>query len=304
MNDLLLSQKIDSAQDKSPLQPGEELLINWPPDTVALEYFLGADRGWVFLIDRSGHVTAHTLVDEDGNTLAPRQLIADVYRLQDHMNLQARKMLTQRRFDHTWQTPLHRLFRQLMPAPVFERLGEAKTVVIVPHHILHYLPFAALVVEPDVVQRGRFEVPMARFLIDEPFAICSSPSLSTWRRLREDTAPINQVTAVGIVDFSGASSLPGVEEDIRNLRRCFGEQVQEIAEGPEATETRTVALMARPGMLFLATHGQNIPDQPLTSYLLCQGDDQQDGQLTATEIYDRHVAADLIVMSALLFRPG
>ena len=280
-----------------------EILAGWPNNVAALEYFLGTEQAWLFVINSSGDVTTHVLKDAQGRPLASRDLVA---RLQsflartDHKADQMREQLEAGRgFDHTWQYELFDFYRQLLPDGVMDELRKVQTVLIVPHHILHYFPFAALVTEPDTTRRTINEMVMPRFLLDEAFNLCYAPSLSSWDLLREGPdRPIRQVTASGIVEFQRVQPLPGVEKDLANLKAAFGGMVQTVLSGEEACETRAKEILHRGGLLFLATHGQNFADQPLSSYLMFHADDRNDGYLTAGEIYGHDAAADLVVMSA------
>jgi CHAT domain-containing protein len=103
---------------------------------------------------------------------------------------------------------------------------------------------------------------------------------------------------VGIVHFPNADPLPGVKKDLENLQAVLGDRVQQLVPGDEAQETLAKALLQRRGMVFVGTHGRNVADQPLTSYLLFHPDLTSDGPLTAAEIYSISVASDLVVMSA------
>ncbi|MFH1265568.1 MAG: CHAT domain-containing protein, partial [Planctomycetota bacterium] len=280
-----------------------EILTDWPSDVAALEYFLGTQQAWLFVVDSSGEVKAHVLKDAWGRPLASRDLIARLRSFlvnTDHKASQMRERLASGTgFDHTWQYELHQLYRELVPEGVIEELRKVRTVLIAPHHILHYFPFVALVTEPDTTPRSADEMVRPRFLLDEAFNVCSVPSLSAWDLLRErPDRPIRQVTASGIVRFADVQPLPGVEKDLANLKAAFGEMVQTVLSDEEASEARAKEILNRGGLLFVATHGQSFADQPLSSYLMFHADEHNDGYLTAGEIYAQDVAADLVVMSA------
>jgi hypothetical protein len=65
----------------------------------------------------------------------------------------------------------------LLPEPVRQRLAAAEIVLIVPHHILHYLPFAALVSQPDNQRRGPLEMVQPGFVADASYSVTYAPSL-------------------------------------------------------------------------------------------------------------------------------
>ena len=318
----VLRQQIETADPTDNYRSVPEMLADWPADTTALEYLLGSERGWVFVI-RDGTVTAHELMNSDGTPLASREVVARVQQLLSNMNAAARKMFQRRRFDHAWQPELHALYQILIPSEARNVITDTETLIIVPHHVLHYFPFAALVTETDTIERGPLEMPQAKFLIDvlgseSPLksstdeaaeidqsvptpgsALAYAPSLATWDMLRRETrTPVSQVNAVGIVDFKTAPSLPGVEQDLANLRSVFDQHINHLVEGVDASEPAVARLLKEPGLLFVATHGMNVADQPLSSFLLCHADQAHDGHLTAGEIFLSSLSADIVVMSA------
>ena len=64
----------------------------------------------------------------------------------------SRRLTRGQGFDTTWQAALHTFCRELLPGPILDELRRRRTVVVVPHHVLHHFPFAALVVRPDVAE--------------------------------------------------------------------------------------------------------------------------------------------------------
>ncbi|QDU94489.1 CHAT domain-containing protein [Lignipirellula cremea] len=303
LQDVLIHNGIHAAAGHEyPLSLDDEL-DNWPADTVGLEYYLGETNCWVFVVSAAGRVHAERLVGQDGKPLSSSQLIADVHRYLAGTRSQAAKLYKQAMsgegFDKGWQIDLHQFYQSLMPAKASAAIAGARNLVLVPHHILHYFPFAALVVEVDGSQRGALEMPQPKFLIDTGSDITYAPSLVSWGMLRErSAAPLKSVNAVGIVDFQSATRLPGVEIDLENLHAAFGDRLGPVLEGPSVSETRVRQLLKTTGMLFVATHGMNVADRPLTSFLLCHSDAEDDGRLTAAEIYAADVNAGLVVMSA------
>ncbi len=315
--DLLSSLGI--AEQQEPVEPREltELLADWPADVAAVEYFLGADRSWGFLI-RAGKVRAFPLVDSQGQSIVTRQLVARTRQFLTGIEGQAQKMLRRyqsKGFDHAWQDELYDLRRVLLPDDVLAELQMTQHVVVVPQHILHYLPFAALVTKLDSTPRAKHEMVQPQFVLDEPFAVTYAPSLTIWDLIRRRSyAPLDQARVVGLSDAPGAPRLAGVEEDLKNLREVYGDSLKQVLEGSEATENRVKQFLSEPGMLMFATHGNNDPEHPIQSYLMVLEDeasasgeaksdgllsvDHNDGRLTAGEIFARRINARVIVMSA------
>jgi CHAT domain-containing protein len=278
----------------------QDILQDWPNQIAAIEYFLGSEKAWIFLVDTSGKVHAFDLLAPDKKS---RDLILEVRQFLDNTDSYAgsmkKRLLSGKGYDHSWQLTLHQLFKTLIPEEVLVHLQQAKTVVVVPHHVLHYFPFAALVTAIDERERGNYEMVQPQFLVDETFNLVHAPSLEVWDLLRSRPEQgFTKVGAVGIVDIPGELELPGVKKDVDNLQAAFAGSLDEIAFGDRATETNILPMLARPGMLLIATHGMNLADSPLSSFLMFLPDTIQDGRLTARELFSTTVNSDLIVMSA------
>jgi CHAT domain-containing protein len=288
-------------------RPGDAaaVLAKWPANAAAVEYFLGTDEAYVLVVSPRGKVTAHKLIGADGKPVDPPRLIARVRNVLAEMEGQSQKMLNRllakRGYDNRWQDDLHELYNELLPESARKELAGAETLVIVPQHILHYFPFAALVTAKDgEATKDRMARP--QFLIEGKADIVYAPSLAAWRPRPEVAA--RQVSVVGLVQAPGAPALPGVEKDLANLKATFGERVRNSLDGDAATEAAAKKLLAQPGMIVFATHGMNEPDRPLESHLVllpdenpAAGPDSNDGRLTAGELYALPVKADMVVMS-------
>lgn len=308
------------AEHEEAVEPRDltELLADWPADSVAVEYFLGTERSWGFVI-REGKVRAFPLVNAQGQPIATRQLVADVRQFLSEMDHQAQKMLMHYRrtggFDDSWQDRLLSFRNILLPDDVLTELRGSSHVIIVPQHILHYLPFSALVTERDALPHAKAEMVSPKFMVDEKFAITCTPSLTVWDLIRRrPLSPLDQVRVVGLVNAPGAEPLIGVEKDLNNLREVYGDKLKQVLEENAATEGAAKQLLSEPGVLMFATHGNNNAEHPTDSYLLLLQDepspnasaensdalsvDVNDGRLTAKEIFARRVNARLIVMSA------
>jgi CHAT domain-containing protein len=299
LQDLLIAAAIPESAAPSTRELSA-VLKNWPKDAVALEYYLGTEKAWVFVVDSPGRVRAFPLVGLKGEAIPPAQIIQLIRRFIreiDHLLDRERSRVLARKYDHSWQEDLHDLYRILIPVEAAIALKKSKIAVVIPQHLLHYLPFPALVTEPD---RGRdsSEVPRPKFLIEEPVAIVQVPSLTVWDRLRQSpAAQIQEVRAIGDADNSG---LPGVAQDLANLKAAFGSRIKASYTGTAAHEANAKAILAAKGLAFFGSHGQDRPDQPLDGQLIFEAPSpgNEDGFLTAAEVYSKPVLADLIVMSA------
>ncbi len=280
----------------------EEVLEQWPDDSCAVEFFIGSRYAYAFCVLPSGEVSAHRISDPDGTPLAASELVGRISSFLSSMELRARKMYREavsgRGFDKTWQDTLHRFYQELIPEELQTSLGECEHLVIIPHHVLHYFPFAALVTEPDQTERGKMELSQPSFLIERPIDITVAPSLLTYTYLIDSPSQVEQANAVGIADFENAPRLAGVEQDLKNFQDVFGDSVGVIVQAKPITEPDITSVFGKPGLLLIGTHGQNEADRPLTSFLLCNSGGADDGRLTALELFKLPIASDVVVLSA------
>ena len=169
------------------------------------------------------------LSDSEGKPLAASELVGRISDFLSSMELRAQKMYREavsgRGFDKTWQDELHRFYQELIPEEAAKTLGDLEHLVFIPHHVLHYFPFAALVTEPDKVERGKMELSQPTFLIERPIDITVAPSLLTYIYLTESPSEVAEANAVGIADFESAPRLAGVEKDLQNFQDVFGDAV-------------------------------------------------------------------------------
>ena len=296
----LLSTSGVTQSDGSPSRDVAAILANWPDDVVAMEYYLGEDNAWVFLIEPAGRVRSFKLVDSNGREVTPSEILLRVRRFMretDHLLTREKSRVLALQYDHGWQQDLHDLYRILIPPEAEAALKKSKTAVIVPQHLLHYLPFAALVTEPDL-QRSASEVPRPKFLVEEGAAIIQVPSLAVWDRLRQ--APAARITEVSALGDADASGLPGVAQDLANLEEVFGTRTKVIHSGTAATVANAKAMLGQPGLAFFGSHGQESPDRPLEGRIIFEAPSpgNEDGLLTAADLYTLPVASDLVILAA------
>ncbi|TWU25278.1 CHAT domain protein [Novipirellula galeiformis] len=295
-------QKRDSdspADDIIPLL--DEAIDSLGNNTVAIEYFVGGKDVFAFVVE-DGEVTAHRLVGSDGSPLLASELISRTREFLSRMEGRARRMIVEARtpngFDKNWQHELHRYYLELIPSEARESVAEAELLVVIPHHILHYFPFAALVTKVDKQEVTKFQLPQPTFLIESGADITAAPSLRTYAFMADSSSSVEVANAIGISEFDGAPRLPGVETDLANYQEVFGESVGKLLVGKPITESQIMSAMEDEGLLFIGTHGKNEADLPLNSFLLCDADKESDGQLTAREIFDSAIGSEAIIMSA------
>ena len=157
-------------------------------------------------------------------------------------------------------------------------------LVIVPHAILHYLPFAAL------------RSSAGHWLVED-FALGTLPSASVLRYLVDKGAGAPaRALVVGNPDLGPALALPWAEREARMVgQREAGATV--LVQG-EATEAQVKALLGTVGLVHFASHGELREADPLSSAILLVPGGGEDGRLEVREVFGLDLHARLVVLSA------
>lgn len=170
-------------------------------------------------------------------------------------------------------------------------------LTIVPHGLLQRLSFAAL---QDA--RGRYLL--------EDFTLNYVPASAvlqfTATRLRPD-ARTGKVLLIADPHLPPARAgesplpqLPGARAEARDIARLLPSASVTLLAGENADETRVRQAATQETVLHFATHAVVKDDDPFNSFLALArpSDGSNDGRLTAQEIYDLRLGADLVVLSA------
>jgi CHAT domain-containing protein/Flp pilus assembly protein TadD len=188
---------------------------------------------------------------------------------------------------------------QLLIKPIEDLLptNPDERVIFVPTDALFYLPFAALVDEEG------------KFLI-EKHTIVMSPAitvLETTHKQRQNLSSSAQdIVIVGNPQMPKLAPSPGEEpQPLASLRYAEKEAI-EIAKmfntsaliGANATESTVVERLKTARIIHFATHGIVDNIQPLNSSVALTPGGSEDGLLTADEIFDLKLNAELVVLSA------
>jgi CHAT domain-containing protein/tetratricopeptide (TPR) repeat protein len=180
---------------------------------------------------------------------------------------------------------LEGLFATLMqPVLATGALAGVERLLIVPHGVLSYLPFAAL---RDSIS-GEYLV--------QRFTLSQLPSASALPALR-DRARLREATTTALAPFPGA--LPGSRAEVEAVTR-YQRQSRSFM-GDQASEAALRASLARPGVVHVATHGVMNARSPLFSRVELAGGDgatsEDDGRLEVHEILEMQAAANLVFLS-------
>jgi CHAT domain-containing protein/tetratricopeptide (TPR) repeat protein len=176
----------------------------------------------------------------------------------------------------------------LLVAPL-ERAGllrGTRRLVVVPHAVLAYVPFAAL----RSATSGRY--------LMEDYAVLHLPSAAALAALREDRSSRSpgHVRGVAIAPFPDA--LPASRREVRAFQRALG--AAEAFEGASATERRLRDALASNAVVHVATHGAMNPRNPMFSRIELArggGDPADDGRLEVHEVLALGIHAPIVFLS-------
>lgn len=267
------------------------------PDTALVEYVVGDEQTFLFVLTGAGGAAAPALKVYTLN-VRRRELLDRVGRF--------RRQLAER--DLLFGGAARSLY-DLLLAPARAQLGGRAAFVIVPDDALWELPFQAL------------QTPAGRYVLEDQ-AVSYTPSLSVARAvaLRRRGRPLKPSSAANLLAFGnplsgggavpgepggmmsgGAGALPEAERQVRTLGQLYGVAHSKVYTGAEAREERFKAEAGRYRILHLAAHGVLNDASPMYSHIvLSRGatDAAEDGLLETWELMNLDLNADIVVLSA------
>lgn len=238
-------------------------------ETTLIEYFVAGASAheamgggtWAWVVDREDYEWMRLDVGED---LKPRV---------DYL----RKLLSEsRELDYRAAAALY----EKLVAPLNPYIRHRK-VVLVPHGVLHYLPFAAL-----------WNAKEKRFLLEERI-LTLAPSANVLRFIAEKGSS-NEGRALVLGNPDGSLVFAEAE-----AAAVAGLQGLKPLLGSDAMESEVHARAGKLDLLHLAAHGAYDSVNPLFSRVELAPGGGHDGSLEVHEIFDLDLAgADLVVLSA------
>jgi len=234
------------------------------PDEALLEYFY----------EGSGDIFAFVVTTEEIKTftLSGKGLKQSVRKFRSAINNYP---------GDTWLKGSKSLYKRLI-APLHSSIKNKKHLTIVPHGVLHYLPFNAL--------RNN------KFLI-ETYTLRLLPSASILQFLNKKKNPTSNLLVLGNPDLNNPSmDLPGAESEARAISKSWPDS--KVILRKNASETIFKKSSGQFRYIHLASHGEFNPDTPQSSRMLLSSDAANDGNLTISEIYDLSLNADMVTLSA------
>ncbi len=268
--------------------------------TALLEYALGAERSFVFVVTRD-RLSVHQL--------APAATLAAAVE-----RFRAAASQPSRRLRERLSQASRQLHEQLI-APATSALAGIETLLIAPDRELYHLPFEALTAAGGDRLLAHYAVayvPSASVLssLDRP------PSAPPARRFVGFAQPLDPgprpAAETLAVDATRGSAepfqhwswrpLPGPEAEVRSIARLFPPPAATVYVGAAAggDRVKSAPQVARADLLLFAAHGLIDDREPAYSGLLLGADPASgdDGLLQVHEIFDLRIGAELVVLSA------
>ncbi len=175
------------------------------------------------------------------------------------------------------------LYKLLIEPALQHILG--KELLIIPHDVLHYLPFQAL-----LSSQGNY------LIQDYSIYYLSSASLMQFTKEKK-RAGGEQTLVMGNPSLGDlAYNLRFAEREAREVARIFPKS--EVYVGAQASKPRAVSLSPNFDMLHFAVHAELNEDDPISSALLLTGEGKDDGRLKVGEIFSLNLKAAMVVLSA------
>ncbi len=238
------------------------------PETALVEYFIEGSRTLLWIVRRDGFRAVR--LRAGATEIAHR-----VSGLRDLIATRGGQEDLRRAASDLYQTLL---------APAFPA-GLPRELILVPHRVLHYLPFHALMPTAD------------RYLLQDSLVYyLSSASLMQFTREKQPAARPSAL-AVGNPDLDDPSlNLRYAEREVREVERFFPGATVLVRR--DATKVRTRGQLDDATLIHLATHADLEVDDPLGSALLLRPEREDTGRLEVQEIFGLNLQASLVILSA------
>ena len=266
-----LNPELASLVSMNPLKASEvQALLDG--DTALLEYFVGFEDRFIFVVTKEKILVVRLKVDSE-------KLFQKIKEFRDRV---VEGITLDRLFTKTYERPISELY-EILIQPIEGEISGKKHLVIVPHGMLHYLPFQAL-----LSKTGKYLI--------ESFTISYLPSASVLKYARlNNKGNRTELFAAGN-PATELAPLPAAEEEVRELSTLFRKKL--VLTGKDATKTSVKGQSPKYDLLHFSTHGEMIESEPLRSNLRFAPSGGDDGKLTVNEIFDMEVRANLVTLSA------
>ncbi len=238
-----------------------------PNDSTLIEYFIVDKRIYVWIIDKYNFFPVELKVDIN-------DLKKDIREFNNKIKSNSTDSLIKK------SSELYtKLFHPLEPHI------NNKSIYLVSHDFLHFLPFEALFTGQE-------------YLVNN-YSFSYIPSSSTLQFLKPLTVHQQNLLALGnptVIQSIGVPNLPGAEQETLSISSLFPKHKIFIKE--QATETNLRKETSSHDITHIASHGFFDKENALDSKLFLAADNKNDGFVTVKELYAFPKVSDLVILSA------
>jgi len=244
----------------------QEIRHSLEPRSILLSYFVSEDNIHIFTLHKEALKTFSVSVQRSSLI----ELVRQYRRAITGLKTKEVKRLS---------TKLH----GLLIKPVMHVIA-AQDLVILPHGVLHFLPFAAL-------SDGN------SYLVERN-TISYAPSATVLKYCQEKDRPLQfRILAMGNPDLGDPKyNLPAAEIEVQKIKSIYRDI--DIYTRKAANKTNLFRDIGRYDIIHFATHGVYDEAAPMQSCLLLSPTESNDGKLTADNIFSTKLNAVMIVLSA------
>ncbi len=268
LDDLLKSEPAYVTARALNLPATSQLQQQLPAGSALIEYVLANDQLVIFVLTSEG-LRAKEVPVKSSDLQAKVELLRD---------------LMLRKNTNEWELPAAGLYDSLIePIAAAGWLQGVNRLYIVPHSILHYLPFAALLNTP-----GR----TGRALIDD-YALAYLPAAAALVKQNNSQRLTQSMLAMA----PASTRLIYTQQESQSVSQYFPKH-RKVLLGNQATETSFKRFAGNYDVIHLATHGYFNKLNPLLSGVMLEPDAQNDGRLEVHEILVLQLNAKLVTLSA------
>jgi CHAT domain-containing protein len=237
------------------------------PGTTLVEYFVSDRNAFVFVVEKDKLQFVTVELPREKLAGLVKDLRESIFTLGEKNKFNEASAL---------------LYKQLIDPLTPHITG--KELIIVPHDVLHYLPFHALVGSDG------------RYLIEKyPVYYLSSASMLQFVKEKRK-ADGEKVLAFGNPDLGDPEkNLEYAELEAEEVKAVYPQSTVYVKK--EASEEKSKSLSPNYDILHFATHAQLNEDDPLSSAVLLAREGKEDGRLEVREIFGMDLKANLVVLS-------
>ncbi|MFL6244790.1 MAG: CHAT domain-containing protein [Thermoanaerobaculia bacterium] len=172
----------------------------------------------------------------------------------------------------------------MLIAPLRAHIHNAR-LIVVPHGVLHYVPFAAL-----------RDAKTNRYLLED-YTISYVPTASSLRFLRDKETPMDGSSLVMGNPAADGTALAGAQREAIAVAKVLGTTAR---LGKDATESVLYDLGGKYDVVHIAAHAQYDGAAPLFSHVALARDSRADGRLEVNDILSTldFKGVNLVVLSA------